>query len=226
VRGLISDPGLREIPYFLNKRKEIISHAPDWNKVLEELNEFPLIFPSEIKVVNHLVSHPTDFAGALQRVEEQVVLWVSAVASLLYNRRISSYIMTGMEPPEFLPLFLSEDKNDWLPYQEDLEEVGIFPPNLNNLKHFRNISTQHKDIKTKDVAEIHSAEITDEGLAVSFTLGKGEYATTFLSHFITLLGGKVPEDITEVPIDVKKSLGEESSEETLKYFKDLNVSRK
>lgn len=220
--GLIADPGLREIPYFLEKRKEIISLAPDWSAVLEKLQEFPLVFPSEIKVVSHLRENPNDFLGALRKIEDQVVLWVSAVASLLYNRRLSSYVMAGIEPPATLPLFLSTDKNDWLPYSEDLEAVGIFPPDFNNIRAFRSISLVHKDISTKDHAEISGAEVIPEGIAVKFALHKGEYATTFLSHFVTLLGGKAPEDINKKIIDVKEVLGDKDIKETLEYFQDLN----
>lgn len=225
IRGLIGDPGLREIPYFINKRKEIVDLCPDWKKVLEKLEEFPLVFVSETKIVRHLLDNPTDFVGALLKVEEQVVLWVSAVASLLYNRKVSSYVLAHMEPPEFLPLFLSSDKNDWLPYTDDLEEVGIFPPDFRNIRAFRNISLQHKDIKTKDHARVDGAEVIPEGIVVRFTLGKGEYATTFLSHFVNLLGGKVQDDIIGNVIDTKQILGDETSE-TLQYFKDLNISKK
>lgn len=226
IIGLISDPGLREIPYFIEKRKEIIALLPDWNAVLNKLSEFPLIFPSEIKVVEHLVSNPGDFKGALQKIEEQVMLWVTAVASLLYNRKISSYIMAGMEPPFTLPLFLSTDRNAWLPYAEDLKDVGLFPPNFNNLRPFPKVAINHRDLKTRDKANIEKAEVTSDGLAVRFTLGKGEYATTFLSHFVTLLGGKIPEDINSEVIDTKKILGENSMIETLKYFAELNTLRK
>jgi tRNA(Glu) U13 pseudouridine synthase TruD len=203
-------------------RKEIIALAPNWSQVLEKLNEFPLVFPSEIKVVEHLTKNPTDFRGALQKIEEQVVLWVSALASLLYNRKVSSYIIAGIEPPKRLPLFLSFDKNDWLPYSDDLEGAGVFPPNLNNLRPFPRITLMHKDIETKDHADILGAEVVPEGIIVNFTLGKGEYATTFLSHFVTLLNGKPSDDTTESVIDIKEKLNQTSLAETLKYFEALN----
>ncbi|MDB5266689.1 MAG: tRNA pseudouridine13 synthase [Parcubacteria group bacterium] len=226
VRGLISDPGLREIPFFLKQREEIIALAPDWAKVLARLNEFPLVFPSEIRVVGHLVQKPTDFLGALMKIEEQVVLWVSAVASLMYNRKVSAYLMAGMEPPRTLPLFLSPDKNDWLPYMEDMENVGIFPPNFNTLRSFQRISIMHKEIETKDKPKIHAAEVIAEGIVVNFSLGKGEYATTFLSHFVNLLNGWPPKEMNGEIIDLKKHLGQEPLEKTLKYFETVNLSKK
>ncbi|MBX4195935.1 tRNA pseudouridine(13) synthase TruD [Candidatus Parcubacteria bacterium] len=226
VRGLISDPGLREIPYFLEMRKGIIALAPDWAAVLLKLKEFPLVFPSEIKVVEHLVQKPGDFAGALQKIEDQVMLWVSAVSSLVYNRKLSAYIMAGVKPPRTLPLFLSPDRNDWLPYADDLEGVGIFPPDFNNLRYFRSIMLKHREIETVDQAEIHKADIISEGIVIQFTLGKGEYATTFLSHFVTLLGGKIPEDMSGNIVDVKKALGEGDTSNVLETFKELNVTKK
>ncbi|KND48604.1 MAG: tRNA pseudouridine13 synthase [Parcubacteria bacterium C7867-005] len=224
IRGLIADAGLREIPYFIERRKEIISLAPNWGMVLERLNEFPLIFPSEIKVVEHLVDKPQDFVGALLKIEEQVNLWVSALASYLYNRKISSYIMAGIEPPKSLPLFTSADKNDWLPYADDMESVGIFPPNWNNLRPFRSIIITKRDIMTKDRPEIFGVEVVNEGIIVSFSLGKGEYATTFLSHFLNLLNGK-PENLHTEIVDTKKVLGEGDSEKTLDYFQSVNLPK-
>ncbi|MBX4189162.1 tRNA pseudouridine(13) synthase TruD [Candidatus Parcubacteria bacterium] len=225
IVGLISDPGLRELPYFLEMRKEIAKLIPNWARVLEALKEFPLVFPSEIKVVEHLIEHPTDFVGALVRIEEQVMLWVSALASLVYNRKLSAYIMAGVKPPRTLPLLLSPEKNDWLPYIDDLEGIGLFPPNFDNLRRFRSIQLKHREIETIDRPEIYAAEIIPEGLAIQFSLGKGEYATTFLSHFVNLLGGKVPNDIQKEVIDTQNVLGAPHGKDTLDHFAQFNIPK-
>ena len=224
VRNIIGDPGLREIPFFIKMREEIASLIPDWPAVLERLKEYPLIFPSEIKIVSHLCNNPSDFAGALAQVEEQVNLWINALASLLFNRKVSSYIMAGMKPPQTLPLFFSDNPNDWLHYQDDLEGVGLFPPNFSSLRPFRSIMLNHREVETMDHATIHAAEVVPEGLVVQFTLGKGEYATTFLSHFVNLLSGK-PEGFGDNVIDSKKVLAQEDVSQTLSYFTELNVPR-
>lgn len=78
---------------------------------------------------------------------------------------------------------------------------------------------KHKDIETKDQAHIHAVEIVPQGIAINFSLGKGEYATSFLSHFVNLLGGEVPEGIDKEVVDVKKILGNKSAQQTLEYFK-------
>ena len=83
----------------------------------------------------------------------------------------------------------------------------------------------HRDLETKDKAEIHSAEVVPEGIVVSFTLNKGEYATTFLPHFINLLNGKAPEDLDKNILDTKESLGQENIENVLEYFENLNISK-
>ncbi|MBX4200374.1 tRNA pseudouridine(13) synthase TruD [Candidatus Parcubacteria bacterium] len=225
VRSVISDPGMREIPYFIKMREDIISLAPNWEKVLEKLNEFPLVFPTEIKIIQHLVKSPGDFSGALRQVEEQVMLWISALASMLFNRKLSAYAMAKIKPPHSLPLFLSPDRNDWLPYSEDLEGLNLFPPEWNNLRPFRSIQLRHREVETMDRAEIHEADITDEGIVVQFTLGKGEYATTFLSHFVNLMTGMKPEEISENIIDVKSALKIGEIKKTLDYFSQLNKTK-
>lgn len=226
VKGYLTDAGVRETPFFRGIRESLIPLIPDWSAVEAVLAQLPMIFANELKVVRYLKANPTDALGALQTIPEQVNLWVYALGSLLYNRQLSSYIEAGMNPPAELSLFLSKDKNDWLPYADDLEAFGIFPPNLDFLRPFPAIQTRGAKVKTKDHVEIHGSTATSEGIIVEFSLGKGEYATTFLSHIMNLITGEPGNGISDEKIDTRKALGGESLEDTFKYFESVSHSKR
>ncbi len=225
ILGLLGDPGEKEFAYFIEKRKKIIEKIPDWDSVLKELIEFPLVFSDEITVVKFLINHPGDYLGALVAIEDKVSLWVQGIASLLFNKKISSYLVSGQEPPAFLPLFTSPDKKDWMIYEDDLRDLGLAEINWQNFKAFGNLTIRHREVSTKDFAEIHNVKIVPEGLIINFSLNKGQYATTLLSHFITLMDGQMNDVIKKNPVDIKLALGEESADSTIKYFFQMNTLR-
>lgn len=226
VKGYITDVGIRETPYFKEKREEMLNALPDWNKVLDIMKDLPVIFSNEIKVAKYLIAKPNDYIGAMKTISDQVSFWVYGLSAYLFNRQISSYLKAGMEPPKELPLFLSKDKNDWLPYSDDLERFGLFPLSFEPLRFFPKIQTAGVRVKTKDQVQIHSADIINEGIIVEFSLGKGEYATTFLSHIVNLISGETPKDILDEKIDTYAKIGKGSLAETFKYFASVSNSKR
>ena len=128
ILSFLSSAGQREIPYFKKLRETIKENSGNWEKIEKILEPFPLIFQNEAKVIKYLKEKPRDFIGALNQIPEQVQLWVFAYASLLFNRKLSSFLEKEAEPPEKMPLILSKDKNDWLEYFDFLKEDGIQLP--------------------------------------------------------------------------------------------------
>ena len=131
--------------------------------------------------------------------------------------------VTGLRlvPPAKLPLFLSNDRADWLPYEDMLVADRIFPPQFRNLRMFPAIQMRKRDVSTRERAEVAAAELVPEGIVFRFSLSKGQYATTFLSHLFTLVSGKAPEDTRKEKVDTREALGEGSLAPTLEYFKDV-----
>ncbi len=63
-------------------------------------------------------------------------------------------------------------------------------------------------MKPKIIPEIHSYKITAEGLAITFSLPKGAYATTMLMYlFNSVTGYPVPEWLKTGYVDTKEVLG-------------------
>lgn len=208
----------RELPYFRNIRREIQQARENWKKIEELLSPFPLSFGEELKVVRYLKNHPKDFRGSFAEIPEQITIWVSALSSWLFNQKLSEYLEQKIPLPAQLPLFLNNDREDWQPYKKWLEEEGIFPPRFENLRPCH-ILLRKRSVPTKMMVEIHHAKVIPQGVALSFSLHKGVYATTFFAHLFQLIADRPPSEISEDPLYSKKILGEESFDQTFEYFK-------
>ncbi|MFA5166202.1 MAG: tRNA pseudouridine(13) synthase TruD [Candidatus Paceibacterota bacterium] len=210
-----------EMPYIGEMRRRLGKMFPDFTRILEEYKKLPIIFGNEIKIVEYLIKNPNDYAGALGAIIEQVEMWVYAFSSWLFNYKLAALIQQKKRPPALLPLFLSFDRKDWGIYEKLLQANGLFPPPFANLKPFPKIQMRHRDVKTIESADIKRCEIMDNGIIISFTLGKGEYATTFLSHLFNMISGLPPEKIVDVPVDSKAILGEGTTLKTAQYFSEI-----
>ncbi len=223
IKTAICRPGERELFYFQSLRKEIEKLWGDWEEIEGILSLFPFTFQNEIELISYLVQKPNDFIGALGLIPRIVQLWLTSFAALLYNKKLALYLKAGEVPPETLPLVLSSDKKDWLFYEEFLKENGIFSVTFayNNLKPFPKIYLKHREQQVRERVEILNYKIIPEGVILNFNLSKGCYATTFLSHLFNLVSGALPKKFSNLPIDTKANLKQQSLEEILNKFSDV-----
>lgn len=221
VRDIIAYEGERELPYFRQMRREMNGLFGRWSEIQKLIAPLPLMFRHEHRMVNYLAEHPGDYRGALQQIPEQITLWLYALSSLLFNQYISNRLLHGQEPPEELPFFLSREKKDYEPYRDMLEHLGVYPPSFEHLKPFPQVMIKSRMTPTRDKALIQKAEVLESGVLLQFELGKGQYATTFLSHLFTLTAGLLPEGISKERVDTKALLGEPSVAPTLERFADI-----
>lgn len=225
ILSFLYSDGQREISYFKNVRAEIKKNIGDWAKIANIIKPYPLYLQNETKVVEYLQKNPNDFLGALKQIPEIVRLWVFAYGSLLFNRKISEYIANGAPLPEKLPLILSNNQNDWLPYFDFLKEDGIFSMPVKNILPFHDILLKRRQVKIKERADIHKVAFTPEGVVLSFSLPKGCYATSFLANLFQLTAGLPPKDISTEILDTKAVLGEKSIAATTEKFKKIIIPR-
>lgn len=176
----------REMPYFESMREEAKTILDNPQKLSELFGAYPSFFETEAELTKHLASHPDDYVGALRAVETQVHMWLYALTSYFFNRKISEFLSAGTLPPKMLPLMLSRDREDLLPYAELMKKSGLFPPPLENLRPFRSLQLRHKEIQTRERIDLDFVESALEGVRLRFILGKGQYATTYLSHAVTI----------------------------------------
>lgn len=219
VRERLLFPGLRESKYFQELRKSLQPHFGNWEKIKEGFAPFPLICHQEHALIDYLLNNPTDYIGALNQIPDQVTLWAYGLEALLYNQILSNHIEKH-EVPKELPMFLNTKPSHWAHYRTELEGLNIYPPPIQNLRHFP-IRLATPLLETIDHPVIYKIEIVPEGAILEFELKKGEYATTFLSHLFNLTSGKPPETISRDNIDIKKILKIDEFAETLATFSSV-----
>lgn len=225
VRSFLTYQAERELPYFKQLRAGVKNNFGDWHKIKAIIAPFPLAMRNENRVVDYLISNPADYIGAFREISDQITLWVYALSSWLFNTKISGLIESSRAIPETLPLFLSHDSRDWMAYKELLAYLDILPPPFENLRPFSFIQLDRREIKTRERVKLIGADVTNEGLALSFELKTGDYATTLLAHLFNLITGKPPENLNPGPVDVKKVLGQDPGARTFEYFKPIIHSK-
>jgi TruD family tRNA pseudouridine synthase len=212
VRGNVYANELRD------KAKEVLG---DWYAMEDIFGPFPQTFAIELSMIKHLQAHPDDYIGALNTVQGQVRMWVYAVGSWLFNHKLSQLACSGKDIPDVLPLFLSHTRSDWNMYRDILEKTNMYPPNFNNLNPLGDIPRKHREVPTREFVDIHTTEVVPEGIILQFSLGKGSYATAFLSQIFNLVSGEAPAFVKRDIVDTKKAIGEKDIQETCFYFKDV-----
>ena len=223
VKIAFCKPGVRELIYFRNLRKEIEKIWGDWLEIEKIIEFFPNTFQDERAIISHLVENPQDFIGALNQIPRVVQLWLNSFASLLYNKKLSSFLKQNKKPPSTIPSVISPERGDWLLYEDYLKEFSLFSQTfvLKNLQPFKEINVRHRDQKTVEKAQVLNCKVIPQGAILNFNLPKGCYATTFLSHLFNLVSGALPKKFSNLPIDTKANLKQQSLEEILNKFSDV-----
>lgn len=207
VFNFLVDSGLSEIPLIKSRREEAKSNFSNWQKMKKVFEEFPFTFRNEILLLSYLEKNPNDFLGALITIKDMTQIFIFAYSSYLFNK-ILSLNQDGLKLPEEIPLLLSDDWRDWKVYEYWLlkDKTQDF---LENLKPFlKFFKLQKRFVKSRIFPQKNIFKIMPEGVALSFILGKGSYATTFLSNFFEIKADSpVPEWMNNKEYDIKKELG-------------------
>lgn len=197
----------------------------NWKEMQRQYQNMPYSFRYEIRLLEVLKDNPDDIIGALKNIPEQIRLWVYAYVSYLFNKKISYLYINHLEIPPDLPLLLSHDRADHEIYREFLEKdkTGNF---LGYLGPFFFIRPAKRKVATLIKPLIHTYQITDEGVVISFSLPKASYATTFLSHLFRLTSGlPVPSWVKNKERDILALVGQGSIEPVKKILGPYFYSR-
>ncbi|MEK9148358.1 MAG: tRNA pseudouridine(13) synthase TruD [Patescibacteria group bacterium] len=224
IKTFLTYAALRELPYFKNIREKINENWGNWAAIKEEIEKFPYHFHLELQLINHLLTHPDDFLGALHTIPDQIRLWMYAYDCFLFNRKLSELIRIG-EVPTLLPLITSFNPRDWEPYREFLEGDEVKLPSR-SYRDFPFVRVESRTWSTLQKIEIHGIELKSSLAVFAFSLPKGSYATTFLMNFFTLASGlPIVPGITAEKIDAKVLLGLGTLATTLERFKTVLEKR-
>jgi len=225
VRDTITKSSAYENRLLSTVRKKIDSSWGDWRECIRIASDLPVLMREEIVILRFLEKDPNHWIGALQQVLDKVSLMVYSVPSLFFNEYLSSALESGIEPPREIPLLLSDDRSDVELYRPMLKSVGMHSFDGKYLRPFSIIKFMKRLVPSRDIPQIDAAIPTDCGIALSFSLEKGQYATTFLAHLFNLVSGETPSFVDKKIIDTKALLSTGSVKETLEYFKKALESR-
>lgn len=194
VHSVLTEPSSTELQYFQELRVQLAEKYGDWEGMLAIIEgSVPESLEHERNIVNHLVGHPDDFVGALQAIEQQSTFWVHAYMSLLFNELISDYLISNRLVPDKLPLPFSNETRDVMLYKKFFERDKLPRPLWQYLRPFPQARASHREIEAKSYVDVHDIHVQDEGIRFSFTLQKGQYATTFFSHLFNLVSAVDPD---------------------------------
>jgi TruD family tRNA pseudouridine synthase len=209
-----------ELPLVSEIRKLGKEEWPNYQTILELYQELPQTFLYEIKLLSHLLAYPNDYIGALKSIKDSVTLCIYGYTSLLFNKYISEYEKENGILKGDIPLLLSPDRQDQAIYVKYLEEdqTQDFYSNLQKLRlvYFAK-RTSPARVEIKDI----TYRIFDGGVVLSFFLGKGSYATTFLANLFELLeSDPVPDWVKNTRFDPLELMGRKGLSEIKNIFAD------
>lgn len=222
IFNFLVNSGLSEIPLIKKRREEAKNYFGNWQEMEKIFLEFPFTFRNEISLLSYLKENPDDFLGALVFMKDMTQIFTFSYSSYLFNK-ILSLSQKGLELPEEIPLLLSDNWRDWKVYESWLleDETQDFQKNLKPFLKF--LKLQRRFVKSKVFPEKILFKIMPEGTALSFALGKGSYATTFLSNLFEIKESlPIPEWVNEKEYDLKKELGI-GSLESVKKLKSFSL---
>jgi len=229
IKLFLTEPSYYDMKLIKDIRLKAGEYYGDWLKMKEIFIELPYVFQNEIRVLDYLSYHPKNFIGALSNIQEQTTLWIYAYSSFLFNSYLSKVVKNGDVLPEKLPLVLSDKMIEQRMYKEWLDRDSIV--NIAEaVKPFRFIQLKSRLLTTKIFPKNIIAMSTSEGVACSFCLPKGAYATTFLMNLFelqqgtTIPGLPMPEWVKDTEVDAKELLELGSIASAKELLKDYIVS--
>ncbi len=225
LRLFFTEVGVHDLPYYRDIRKELGRVYGDWTAMDKICESLPHTFSFEREVLAQLKINPQKTRMALGAIRDQVKFWVHAYGSWLMNETLSDLLQRGGTPPTTIPLpFSSNGPTDI--YRARMERDGTL--------NYRDAFAQYPYLSLNDKTLTTQLRPTDvrvqaipQGCIVRFSLDKGAYATTCLSHAFRIVEGlPVPSWVMDGQIDSFAELGEPSLAAMLPYIEDEALKRR
>lgn len=224
IRLYLTKPGPFDVPLFRDVRESLEAVYGDWPQMLKIASHLPNSLRDEIRVLESLVREPKKTRAALGAIKDQVKFWLAAYSSWVMNRHLSRLIEAGGDLPETLALPLAPGG---IPQgYVDLIEADGTQGYEAVIAQFPFLQTHAKTIPTRLKAAQVAYERFEQGVILRFTLGKGSYATSFLSHAFRLYEGlPIPDWVQDGDVDALAVLGDGTIQGVREKFKDILVKR-
>jgi TruD family tRNA pseudouridine synthase len=224
-RAFLTQPSPTELPYTADLRARAGEHYGDWSAMRGFMETLPYTFRFELMMLRALAEAGSATDAWMRAVAAvpaaQTNLWARAYASYLVNSLLSDAAAAGRELPASIPI-LSWERDSQRLYAPYLQADGTaaFADELRKLPFI--VSARSPRLETKIRPKLRGAKIVPEGVAVSFELLKGAYATTVLMNLFNVLTGKpVPTWVKDKEYDTKALLGLGTIAEVTERFQPI-----
>ncbi|MBI5794418.1 tRNA pseudouridine(13) synthase TruD [Candidatus Uhrbacteria bacterium] len=214
IKTYMTMPSPFELPFFVARRARLLELWGDWKAMQDTIKDLPYTFRHEHDMLASLMKTGGEFRSAMEVVQQQAGMWVRAYASYAANELLSDAEAQQTELPDHLPQLLSPDPKALSVYKATLDRDGLRNP-MQALKSYPYIRVGRNPTFIPRIhPDIHAYKCLPEGLAITFSLPKGAYATTMLIYLIdSVTGYPVPEWLDTKFIDTKEALGTGSLKE-------------
>ncbi len=224
IKMYLTKPGPFDVPLFREVRESLANVYGDWKQMLKIAQFLPNSLRDEIRVLESLVREPHKTRAAIGAIKDQVKFWSAAYSSWVMNRHLSRLVEAGGDLPDALPLPLApggipQGYADLMERDGTVEYEGA-------IAQFPFLQTHTKTIPTRLRARMVAWEPIEQGVVLRFELGKGSYATSFLSHAFRLYESlPIPEWVQDGEVDGLAVIGDGTIAPFKERFKDILVKR-
>lgn len=198
-----------ETQYVAELRKRARKSFGNWKAMREIFEAMPYTFRIENALLDELskIKDNKDYHKAFAAVSKQADLWAKSYGSYLANLIISKASLGEIKLGDKLPLVIARDKRAfslYYPYLKQDRAINF----LRNLRLFPFLHiANYVWIQSRIRPQFHGYKILPEGVALSFDLIKGAYATTVLMFLFDIVeGAPIPDWVRASDVDVKNVL--------------------
>ncbi len=215
VRSILSQTSTFEWAFVTQLRQKADRIFGDWEGIQALFAHLPQLFRSELDLLARLSSwngKGNKWIWALGYAPEQIDFWTKSYASYLANKILYKAEEEHEALPERIPLLLNTSEAEIAPIEKwygaflAADSTTEFRKNLKQIPWLR--MGENSYLSTKVFPTIHAIKKLPEGVAISFDLPKGAYATTVLYELFNIVEGEEEmEGISKEYVDTKKELG-------------------
>lgn len=209
--------GQNDVPFYREVRQRLADAYGDWDAMDKICADLPMALMHERTILAALKQDDRKTRAALGAVKDQARLWVYAYGSWLMNRELSRLMAKGDDHVETIPTPFSP-RGPHAVYAATMKAEGtdkyaeIFPQ-------YPFLVMGDKTIPTQINPQGVRVDVVPQGALVRFTLDKGAYATTCLSHAFQVVEGlPVPSWVQDGVVDGLARLHETPLQSILTKF--------
>ncbi len=187
IRSFMCEPGSLDLPLYRDLRLAMNECFGNWQAMLEIAQHFPFTMRDELTMLRALIVEPKKTRYAMSLIKDEIKMLVNAYSSWLINRYLSHLVQTGAPIPAEIPLPFSPN-GPLMEYRDMMAEEGTLSF-MEAMAQYPYLQTSTKTIPAKIMPEGLRWEKIPQGWVVRFSLNKGAYATSCLSHVFRLYEG-------------------------------------